>query len=273
MQLITSILFPLLLVTCNADMIKTNADDTNGLVVLDGKDDLMLECNATQVDGGNVSWFKSTEGAPRQPIKADKRIVVEQGKLTIKGPREEDAGNYTCVFATRAISGQDLEETLHVVTNVTVRHVAKSINKQEDEDLSIKCRVFGKPTPTITWTKNGEDVFKISNSSTRLSLGANDDGVPEAKLVLKGLIRPDDSGDYCCHAENIANAAHDCILVRVKDKYAALWPFIGIVAEVVLLTAIIYIYEKKKSKPDMDDSDTDHGNDRPESKGDVRQRK
>ena len=47
-----------------------------------------------------------------------------------------------------------------------------------------------------------------------------------------------------------------------SDKYAALWPFIGIVAEVILLTAIIYIYEKKKSKPDMDDSDTDNGNDR-----------
>lgn len=34
----------------------------------------------------------------------------------------------------------------------------------------------------------------------------------------------------------------------ILDKLAALWPFLGIVAEVVVLCTIIFIYEKKRNK-------------------------
>lgn len=40
-------------------------------------------------------------------------------------------------------------------------------------------------------------------------------------------------------------------------KLAALWPFLGICAEVFVLCAIILIYEKKRNKQEMEDSDTD----------------
>ncbi|KAK9497811.1 hypothetical protein O3M35_003731 [Rhynocoris fuscipes] len=42
-----------------------------------------------------------------------------------------------------------------------------------------------------------------------------------------------------------------------RDKFAALWPFIGICAEVVVLCAIIFIYERKRNKAELDESDTD----------------
>lgn len=44
-----------------------------------------------------------------------------------------------------------------------------------------------------------------------------------------------------------------------SGKYAALWPFIGICAEVIVLCAIILIYEKKRDKTEMEESDTDQG--------------
>lgn len=43
-----------------------------------------------------------------------------------------------------------------------------------------------------------------------------------------------------------------------SDKYAALWPFLGICAEVAVLCTIIFIYEKRRQKPDFDESETDH---------------
>jgi hypothetical protein len=43
----------------------------------------------------------------------------------------------------------------------------------------------------------------------------------------------------------------------VKDKFAALWPFLGICAEVFILCAIILIYEKRRNKTEQEDSDTD----------------
>ena len=42
-------------------------------------------------------------------------------------------------------------------------------------------------------------------------------------------------------------------LVRVKDKLAALWPFLGICAEVFILCTIILIYEKRRNKTDLDE--------------------
>lgn len=45
----------------------------------------------------------------------------------------------------------------------------------------------------------------------------------------------------------------------IAGKYAALWPFLGICAEVFLLCSIILIYEKKRDKTEMEESDTDQG--------------
>lgn len=41
--------------------------------------------------------------------------------------------------------------------------------------------------------------------------------------------------------------------LRVKDKLAALWPFLGICAEVFILCTIILIYEKRRNKTDLDE--------------------
>lgn len=40
-------------------------------------------------------------------------------------------------------------------------------------------------------------------------------------------------------------------------KLAALWPFLGICAEVFILCAIILVYEKRRNKEGLDESDTD----------------
>jgi len=40
-------------------------------------------------------------------------------------------------------------------------------------------------------------------------------------------------------------------------KFAALWPFLGICAEVLILCIIILIYEKRRNKSELEESDTD----------------
>lgn len=71
----------------------------------------------------------------------------------------------------------------------------------------------------------------------------------------------DDRNTYTCVASLFDNrhfnATEYSTFVRVKDKLAALWPFLGICAEVVVLCTIILIYEKKRNKTELEESDTD----------------
>lgn len=68
-----------------------------------------------------------------------------------------------------------------------------------------------------------------------------------------------DKGTYYCNGSNqimtfagVESASSDG-LVRIKGKLAALWPFLGICAEVFILCAIILIYEKRRNKTDLDE--------------------
>lgn len=46
----------------------------------------------------------------------------------------------------------------------------------------------------------------------------------------------------------------------ITDKYAALWPFLGICAEVIVLCAVIFIFERRRSKKMADEAENNEQN-------------
>lgn len=121
-------------------------------------------------------------------------------------------------------------------------------------------QVLGKPYPPVMWTvsnsteENGTDVRE--HLGERVKLQPSEQGVENGELVLSGAERWD-AGLYTCTPQG-PDALHSTTTLRVKDQYAALWPFLGICAEVFVLCAIILVYEKRRTKPELDDSDTDN---------------
>ncbi|XP_046404428.1 neuroplastin isoform X2 [Ischnura elegans] len=263
-------------------IVKTQGDiapnyDFETYKVLEPKQPLVLQCNVTGTDQKySLKWFKEDQPIEQPSDEKDTRvkIVDAEHKLIINKPNEDDIANYTCRMVHSSVnsSALDLNATITVVGRPTVR-MPSTMSLVEGEKLVLDCSVNGKPTPEVVWSFGN---VSINETSGRYKL-LEDNGVPNAILSIDEVIM-DDRGDYTCFAKNVANFTKATTYVRVKDKLAALWPFLGICAEVFVLCSIILIYEKKHNKAELEESDTDQS---PEQKNtpdhgkdsDVRQRK
>ncbi|CAH2089054.1 unnamed protein product [Euphydryas editha] len=200
---------------------------------------------------------KKNETAIEQVWELKDRYELERGGADFRIARsnEDDFGNYSC-----ALAGQAPEQRWAVRGRPHLK-VPPNSNVVEGQKLKLTCKVVGKPYQRVVWSytnssepnANFTDVLEALGG--RVSLAASEQGVPDGTLLLDAAQRSD-AGRYRCDASGAREPS--VTTLRVKDMYAALWPFLGICAEVFVLCAIILIYEKRRTKPELDDSDTDN---------------
>ncbi|PAA87963.1 hypothetical protein BOX15_Mlig033367g1, partial [Macrostomum lignano] len=122
-------------------------------------------------------------------------------------------------------------------------------SSMEGDVMTQSCTIAAYPDAVVTWSKDNETV---SADGTRIVLSNNN-----STLTINEL-KKTDAGLYVCTAENQFGIGQAYIKLRVKDRLAALWPFLGILAEVVILVTIILLYERKRSnqKRSQEEQDT-----------------
>lgn len=217
---------------------------------------LILTCNVTS-DGEayKLKWEKDgVEVVAKEKTKFDQKGSIHTLRIDRAG--EDEAGNYSCI----AYKGdEELHRSLIVVGSTVRVKVPDNVNVVEGEKLRIHCQVFGRPTPFISWEIGNET---YTESRDRVKLLPDERNITNSILVIEE-IEMTDRNEYTCIGSNEVPKTRDesKAFVRIKDKYAALWPFLGICAEVFVLCAIILIYEKKRNKTELEESDTDQSPD------------
>ncbi|GFO13568.1 neural cell adhesion molecule 1 [Plakobranchus ocellatus] len=210
-----------------------------------GNKTAMLSCsiNTAGRTVQNVLWLKND--TPISNLKESDRFMnPDNNTLIIDDPTRDDAGLYIVRITLDGLPPYDCK--IMYKAGPFVEDFKKSKNLIEKDNMELQCKVKGYPKPTVTWYKDNA-ILNISQDH-RIELLPLD-GYKNARLIIKG-IEFSDEGEYACKAFSsyFNETAIKTITVRVKDKLAALWPFLGIVCEVVILCAIIFIYEKRRNK-------------------------
>uniref|UniRef100_A0A8C3VPH9 Basigin n=1 Tax=Catagonus wagneri TaxID=51154 RepID=A0A8C3VPH9_9CETA len=166
---------------------------------------------------------------------------------------DDRSGQYSCIFLPEHAGRTDLE----VNGPPNVKAVKKSEHATEGEATMLTCKSDSFP-PVTEWlwykmSDSGDQV--IANSSQNKSFVVSSE--TKTELHILDLDLNEDPGKYVCNGTSSEGTGQAVITLRVRNRFAALWPFLGIVAEVLVLVTVIFIYEKRR-KPDevLDDEDT-----------------
>ncbi|XKL64587.1 hypothetical protein PGB90_004673 [Kerria lacca] len=223
-----------------------------------------------------VAWYKASK---------DKndfgKLIKENERLSIKGNSNdilefvtvipEDTGIYHCRVIikgeeTNQKSSFQATQLIEIQVLPWVKSAHKDVTAIEENSINLTCIVFSNVSTTVIWIVNSliESNKTYTESEGRIILSSINNTMNNV-LSIKSANISIDRGTYTCIAKSDMgySPSNMTFYVRIKSKYAALWPFLGICAEVIILCTIILIYEKKRDKTELEESDTDQG---PETK-------
>uniref|UniRef100_F7D5X5 Basigin n=1 Tax=Callithrix jacchus TaxID=9483 RepID=F7D5X5_CALJA len=194
-----------------------------------------LNDNATEVTGHR--WLKGD-------------VVLQEDsqpgqRMNLEVDPDDRWGEYFCVFLPEPTG----RASIPLRGPPRVKAVKSSEHINEGETAVLVCESKSAP-PVTDWvwyriTDAGDQVI-VNGSQSRFFVNSSQG---RSELHIKNLNMEADPGKYACNGTSSEGTDQAVITLRVRSHLAALWPFLGIVAEVLVLVTIIFIYEKRR-KPD-----------------------
>ncbi|XP_036264379.2 basigin-like [Pipistrellus kuhlii] len=200
-------------------------------------------------------------------VKGDK-VLQEDSETGLTTQYEVDThkglGQYFCTFLSEP-AGRTA--SVNVKGPPKIKTVKKSEHATEGQTVVLACKSDSFPPVTDwLWYKIKDGGIQVLTNTSQSKVVVSSE--TKTELHIQNLDLAADPGKYACSGTNTEGTDQAVITLRVRNRFAVLWPFLGIVAEVLLIVTIIFIYEKRR-KPDQGLHDEDTGSAPLKSSGDV----
>nr|KAF6466587.1 neural cell adhesion molecule 1 [Rousettus aegyptiacus] len=147
-------------------------------------------------------------------LKKDVRfIVLSNNYLQIRSIKKTDEGTYRCegrILARGEINFKDIQVIVNVPPAVQARQSIVNATANLGQSVTLVCDAEGFPEPTMSWTKDGE---QIENEEEEKYLFSDD----SSELTIKKVDKNDEA-EYVCIAENKAGEQDASIHLKVFAK-------------------------------------------------------
>ncbi|EYC10055.1 hypothetical protein Y032_0057g2742 [Ancylostoma ceylanicum] len=159
--------------------------------------EMILTCVVSGIPQPSITWFKDGERLIGKHTKYENGVCT----LTIHHTTVADAGSYTCEAENDHGSARSLSIVDVTPSPERDRFAPKFVellaNRSvfENDEILLECSVTGKPTPTITWYKDGLKLMY----ETRMLHYTDRKGFTRLNIMKA---KPSDSGEYTCEATN-----------------------------------------------------------------------
>uniref|UniRef100_A0A8C1K3P7 Hemicentin-1 n=1 Tax=Cyprinus carpio TaxID=7962 RepID=A0A8C1K3P7_CYPCA len=177
------------------------ADEATELVV-SRLSPVVIGCTASGVPHPVLYWSKD---GLRLTKDGESYTILPSGPLQITAADLSHSGRYSCVAKNAAGTAQrHIQLTVHEPP--VIQSHPSTLDVILNNHVTLPCRATGSPRPTITWQKEGINIFTAGGDFTVLPNG----GLQISKA------RVEDSGTYMCVAQNPAGTALGKTKLRVQ---------------------------------------------------------